>query len=44
MPHVPPAYWGQELEVKPLKCRNQNNAVYIANAELSNDKYRIQRI
>lgn len=38
MPHVPLAYWGQELEVKPLKCQNQNNAVCIENPELSNDK------
>lgn len=27
MPHVPLAYLGQESEVKPLNCHQQNNAV-----------------
>jgi hypothetical protein len=33
MPHVPLAYLGQELEVKPLNYHNQNNAVCGENAK-----------
>lgn len=39
-PHVPLAYLGQESEVKPLNCHQQNNAVWEDNANYksSNNK------
>lgn len=40
MPHVPLAYWGQESEVKPLNCHQQNNAVWRDNANYKSSNYK----
>lgn len=46
MPHVALAYWGQELEVKPLKCQNQitqyEEKMQIINWVIGDYKYQIQ--